>query len=128
MAQSGQCLCGAVKYEVNGRLESPVACHCSQCARTSGNYAVMAACRTDDLVISDASGLKWYRSSERIQRGFCERCGSNLFWRADTAEEVYVTLGTLNQPTGLTLAEHIFVGSKADFYQLTDTLPKKMEW
>ncbi|WP_315925331.1 GFA family protein [Mesorhizobium sp. SP-1A] len=125
---TGHCLCGGVRYEVRGDLTGATACHCSQCARASGNFAATAACRAQDLVISGTDKLTWFRSSENAQRGFCSRCGGNLFWKADSGEEVYVTLGTLNRPTGLRLQGHIFVGSKADFYDLTDGLPQKEEY
>lgn len=128
MPASGGCLCGAVRYEIAGDLSRPVACHCSQCARTSGNFAAMAACRSADLTVEDAGALTWFASSDGVRRGFCARCGGNLFWRAEPGEETYVTAGTLDRPTGLRLAEHIYVGSKSDYYELADGLPQKPEW
>lgn len=128
MAASGGCLCGAVRYEVRGALSQPIACHCSQCARTSGNYAAMASCDTAKLELQPTDALVWYRSSSQVERGFCNICGGNLFWRAVTGEVTYVTAGTLDQPTGLKLSEHIFVGSKSDFYDIADGLPQKPEW
>lgn len=128
MTYRGGCLCGGVRYEVAGDLAQPIACHCSQCARTSGNYAVMAACATGDLSLVSDETLSWFRSSETATRGFCTRCGAPLFWRMDGAEETYVTAGTLDAPTGLTIAEHIYVASKSDFYEITDSLPQHPEW
>lgn len=128
MPHHGRCLCGGVVYAIDGDLTPPIACHCSQCARTSGNYAAMASCPTDALTIEPAETLNWYRSSAETERGFCSRCGGNLFWRAAPGEVTYVTAGTLDRPTGLRLAEHIHVGSKSDFYDLTDGLPQKDEW
>jgi len=122
---SGRCLCGGVRYEVTGELAQPIACHCSQCARTSGNFAAMAACKTVDLKMQANETLRWYQSSENVQRGFCSRCGGNLFWRAAPGVETFVAAGTLNPPTGLRLRQHIFVSSKSDFYDLTDGLPQK---
>lgn len=128
MAHSGGCLCGGVKYRIDSDLRDPIACHCSQCARTSGNYAAMVCCRTADLTIEPSDTLSWFQSSTDVQRGFCARCGGNLFWRLDPGEETYVTAGTLDRPTGLRLAEHIFVGSRSDFYDIADGLPQKQEW
>ncbi|WP_210212279.1 MULTISPECIES: GFA family protein [unclassified Mesorhizobium] len=117
---------GGVRYEIAGELFQPIACHCSQCARTSGNFAVMTACRSSDIRLLTSSTFSWYRSSPKVERGFCSRCGGNLFWKAEPGAETYVTAGTLDRPTGLRLGEHIFVGSKSDFYELT--LPQKHEW
>ena len=128
MAHHGGCLCAGVRYEVSGDLRPPIACHCSQCAKTSGNYAAMASCRTEDLGLTSSETLSWFASSDTVVRGFCTRCGGNLFWRADPGDETYITVGTLDRPTGLRLSGHIYAGSKADFYEITDGLPQKAEW
>jgi hypothetical protein len=72
--------------------------------------------------------LTWYRSSESAERGFCRRCGGNLFWRAVGGDTVSIMAGTLDPPTNLHLAQHIFVGSKADFYEITDGVPQRDQW
>jgi len=128
MTRRGGCLCGGVRYAIEGPVDAPVACHCEQCARTSGAFAMMAACRSDDLKIEAAETLAWFQSSETVRRGFCTRCGGNLFWKAEPGAETYVTAGTLDRPTGLRLASHIFAASKPDYYDLTDGLPQKPEW
>lgn len=128
MSMSGGCLCGGVQYKLEGQFSSPVACHCSQCARTSGNFAAMAACRTRELSVTVSETLSWFKSSESVKRGFCSRCGGNVFWIASPGEETYVTAGTIDKPTGLQLAEHIFIHSKSDFYVIADGLPQKEEW
>ncbi|MBK3405302.1 GFA family protein [Methylorubrum populi] len=128
MMRAGGCLCGGVRFETKGKLNPPIACHCSQCARTSGNFAVMSSCHSEDLTLTSAETLAWFQSSENVQRGFCQRCGGNIFWKMQSGSETYVAAGTLDQPTGLKLAGHIFVGSKSDFYELTDDLPQKQEW
>lgn len=124
----GGCLCRGVRYEVTGDLAQPIACHCSQFAKTSGNFAVMAACSTDDLAILSDETLVWFQSSPVARRGFCAACGGQLFWRADPGEETYVSAGTLDAPTGVKLAQHICVASKADYYEITDGLPQNPEW
>ncbi|WP_420604535.1 GFA family protein [Methylobacterium sp.] len=128
MTSSGGCLCGRVRYQVGSYLPSVLACHCSQCARTSGNFAVMTACKSADLLVEASETLSWFQSSPRVRRGFCSHCGSNLFWKADPGDEIYITAGTLDKPTGLRLTEHIFVASKSDFYDITDSLPQKPGW
>ena len=128
MTMKGGCLCGGVQYEIAGEVTQPIACHCSQCGRTSGNFAAMLSCKSQDIRLVAEETLAWYQSSESVRRGFCVRCGGNLFWRAMPGAETYVTMGTLDRPTGLKLCEHIYVGSKSDFYEITDHLPQKHEW
>lgn len=89
----------------------------------------MAACKVSELDITVSDSLTWFRSSASVQRGFCSRCGGNLFWKADDpGTEIYVTAGTLDRPTNLRVSEHIYVGSKSDFYEITDGLGQKQEW
>lgn len=125
---TGSCLCRGVRYEVGGELSPILACHCSMCAKTSGNYAAMSSCSAKDIKISSDETLRWYPSSDAGNRGFCMRCGSNLFWQRPGGDEMYITAGTLDRPTHLKIKEHIFVGSKSDYYEITDGLPQKDEW
>ncbi|MFA5958859.1 GFA family protein [Hyphomicrobium sp.] len=125
---TGSCLCKGVSFEIRGDLEPILACHCSQCAKTSGNFAAMTRCAADRLKIINDETLRWFQSSEAGRRGFCSRCGSNLFWKQDGSDDIYITAGTLDKPTGLKIGEHIFVASKSDYYDITDGLPQKDEW
>jgi hypothetical protein len=102
-----------------------IACHCSQCRRTSGHYAAMTSVPTEDLVLSSSATLAWYRSSPRAERGFCRVCGGNLFWKPDGENRTAIAAGTLDLPTGLKLAEHIFVEDKSDYYTIEEGVPQR---
>lgn len=65
------------------------------------------------------SGLTWYRSSPTARRGFCNTCGSSLFWEMDGEGKISVASGTLDAPTGTRTKAHIFVAEKGDCYDLT---------
>jgi len=123
-ARHGGCLCGAVRYRVDGPLRGVVNCHCSQCRRTSGHFVAATAARKDDLTVTVTTGLRWYRSSEKARRGFCGTCGSSLFWEADSGERIAIMVGTLDAPTGLRTVAHIFVADAGDYYDLDDDLEK----
>ena len=127
MAVTGRCLCGFVRFQVAGPLRRVIACHCAQCRRWSGNFVATTNARTEDLTFESADTLAWFRSSAEAERGFCARCGSNLFWRRIGDRHTSITAGTLDPPTGLRIAEHIFVADKSDFYDLTDGLPQRAE-
>ena len=120
---TGRCLCGAVRFEVTGAVSEPHACHCSQCRRQSGHYVVATSARRADFKLTRDDGLRWYRSSDIARRGFCGRCGSVLFWD-DGGDDISINVGSLDQPTGLRLARHIYVDDKADYYDIDDPLPK----
>jgi hypothetical protein len=122
---TGGCLCGRVRYRTRGKLRGAIACHCSQCRRTSGHFHAMTSVATADLELIGSDTLTWYPSSDKAARGFCRVCGSNLFWRPVGEQRTAITAGTLDTPTHITLLEHIFVIDKSDYYTIDDDLPKK---
>ncbi len=118
---TGACLCGAVKYTVAGPLRPVIACHCKQCQRTSGFHVAATSAHRDTVEID--GDVTWYRSSDTAKRGFCGTCGSNLFWDG-SGQNLSVFAGSLDAPTGLKLAGHIYCADKGDYYEIDDDLPK----
>lgn len=121
---SGSCLCGAVTFEVAGTLPPPDACHCSQCRKQSGHFWASTDVPRENLTIRGAEHLTWFRSSEKVRRGFCSRCGSSLFWDPIMKDIIGVAMGAFDPPTGTKLAIHIYVADKGDYYDITDGLPQ----
>jgi hypothetical protein len=128
MTHAGGCLCGGVRYQIRGALRGILACHCSQCRRTSGHYAAMTSAPSANIELTSSATLVWYRSSDTAERGFCNRCGGNLFWKQRGRDAISITAGTLDTPTGLAVEEHIFVADKSDYYTIDDGLPAKQRW
>ncbi len=121
---TGGCLCGAVRYEVTGPLRPVIACHCEQCRRISGHFVAATAARMEHFRLAESAGLHWYQSSPQARRGFCGRCGSSLFWEPADRRHISITAGTLDRPTGLSMAAHLFAGCADDYYRITDDLPQ----
>jgi len=116
----GSCLCGGVAYEVDGPLRDVIGCHCRQCRKTTGHMMAATAAALESFTITRDEGLQWYRSSDAAERGFCNTCGSSLFWRADGKDYVAISAGTLDGPTGMKIAGHIFCADKGDYYEILD--------
>ncbi|MFQ5609499.1 MAG: GFA family protein [Woeseiaceae bacterium] len=121
---TGGCLCGAVRYEVHGKLRKVVYCHCEQCRKTTGHFVAATAVQAGDLKVTEDSGLAWYESSDIAKRGFCDRCGSGLFWQPSHEQYTAVWAGTIVAPTHLVSQVHIHVDDKSDYYEITDGLPQ----
>ena len=117
---TGGCLCGAVRFEVNGPLRNVLICHCTLCRRTHGHVAAYTAAKREDVTMVSDRGLAWYRSSDRARRGFCRDCGSRLFWSADARPTISIAAGALDESTGLETIGHIFTASKGDYYRIED--------
>jgi hypothetical protein len=125
---TGGCLCGGVRYRISGPLRGVIACHCMQCRRTSGHHAAMTSAPAADLEMTGSDSLIWYRSSDTAERGFCGRCGGNLFWKQAGRDAISISAGTLDVPTQLKIEEHIFVADKSDYYTIDDDAPQKQQW
>jgi len=117
---AGGCLCGQVTYEVSGALRPVIACHCTQCRKTPGNFVTATSARKETVEIQ--GDVTWYASSESARRGFCGTCGSNLFWDGPGVN-LSIMAGTLDGATGLKTAGHIFCADKGDYYDLPDDSP-----
>jgi hypothetical protein len=119
---TGGCLCGAVKFEIDGPMRDVVACHCGQCMKTHGNFGAYSATDKDKLKFTEDHGLTWFISSDTARRGFCRECGASLFWEPNFADYTAVAAGALDNPTGLKLVRHIFTDDKPDWYEISDGL------
>ena len=120
----GSCLCGAVSFVVESELTPPDACHCSQCRKMSGHYWASTDVPRSALTITGEDQLGWYRSSEKVKRGFCRNCGSPLFWDAAGRQNISISMGAFEQPTKTRMEKHIFVPDKGDYYEIADGLPR----
>ncbi|MFZ4289520.1 GFA family protein [Variovorax sp. HJSM1_2] len=126
----GGCLCGAVKYEITGSLGPGVYCHCSRCRKANGSaFAAVAAVAASDFhIIKGQESLRSYRTDSGVQRVFCSICGSPIIGKRDnTPEAVRVRIGTLDTPLETKVSAHIFVGSKAEWYEISDQTPQHDE-
>ena len=122
--RSGGCLCGTVRFRVDGPMKQAVACHCGMCRRQAGNFHVFTAAWTDQLSIANEGAIVWNRSSEGCRRGFCGTCGSYLFFAVDGAEKISISLGSLDDDWGFHLAGHTYVADKGRSYEIADDLPQ----
>ena len=127
----GSCLCGGVQYEIAGTLGGARNCHCSMCRKAhSAAFRSRASVQTADFSWTAGEALlSWYESSPGTHRGFCSRCGSALLSRFDNSPEVCgLPLGCLDSDPGVRPTMHIFTGSKAPWYEITDSLPQYPDW
>lgn len=105
-------------------FEYALNCHCSNCRRATGSaFKPFAGIRTDRLTV--------VRGREDIMRfgdgnhdAHCVRCGSLLYSRVRDGAYLHVTLGTLIDPPSIRPTAHIFVGSKAPWFEISDRLPQ----
>ena len=123
----GSCLCKRVRFEILGQFGPTSHCHCSMCRKATGAaFGTYAEVKIENLkFISGAEMIMRYRSSPGVERTFCARCGSTLqFVSEKNPGKVEVALGTLDDDPGIRALRHIFVASKAPWFEITDGLPQ----
>jgi hypothetical protein len=125
----GGCLCGGIRYEIDGPLSEVSNCHCSMCRRFHGAaFATYGKVGADHFHwLSGQELLQVYETTPGTGWAFCRVCGSSLGVPTD-GKLSDLTLGTLDADPGVRPAEHIFVGSKAGWYDITDDLPQHDTW
>lgn len=121
---TGRCNCGAVSFTAAGPFRPAVACHCKSCRRQSSHFLSGTNVERSGLRLAGEEHLAWYAATAVARRGFCRTCGVHLFWQRNGSDDVCILMGCLDEPTGLQLSEHIFVGEKGDYYTIDDGLPQ----
>lgn len=124
---TGHCLCGAVKFEYEGPLGPISLCHCSQCRRAQGS-AFSASAPVQKVhfrLIEGEDQVREFESRPGKYRAFCSNCGSPLYSRVDAIPGILrIRVGVINEPLDLRPASHIYVGSKSDWFTITDDIPQ----
>lgn len=124
---TGHCLCGEVRFRYQGPLGPVALCHCSQCRRAHGSaFSASAPVQKIHLEFTGGEALIGeYESRPGKYRGFCTRCGSQLYSRLDAIPGVLrLRVGVINEPLDKAPASHVFVDSKADWFEITDSVPQ----
>ena len=94
-AFEGSCQCGACKYGVAAGEALQTVCHCRMCQRATGNaFAPLVAVKSDTVTWTGYA--KTYASSNVAERGFCDECGTPLFYRRRNCDEIEFMVGTIN--------------------------------
>ncbi len=123
-AASGGCHCGRVRYRASGVSRQVIECHCSQCRKQAGHRYASTGAKASAVEIEGAETITWYRASPAAERGFCSTCGSHLFWRPSDEDYIGILAASFDEPSRLSMAKHIFVEDKGDYYEITDGLPQ----
>ena len=122
----GSCLCGGVKFQINGVLSQARNCHCSMCRKAQGAaFRSRASANVAEFEwVKGESLVTFYESSPGNHRGFCRRCGSPVVSRFDGVSYYGVPLGALDDDPGVRPELHVHVASKAPWFTITDELPQ----
>jgi hypothetical protein len=122
---AGKCFCGAVHYAVPDEFVYAANCHCSNCRRATGSaFKPFAGIGRDKLSITKGKDSLLIFGDENGNDTHCKACGSLLYSVVRDGMFVHVTMGTLVDDPTIRPTKHIFVGSKAPWFTITDDLPQ----
>ena len=122
---NGRCECGAVRYRVADEFLYASNCHCSRCRAATGSaFKPFAGIESGKLEVLEGGDSLLVHGEETLNDTRCARCGSLLYSVVRDGEYVHVALGSLVDEPGMRPTKHIFVGSKAPWFEITDDLPQ----
>jgi hypothetical protein len=125
---AGQCYCGAVQYVVADAFIYAANCHCSNCRRTTGSaFKPFAGIERHKLNLTKGREALMIFGDENGNNTHCRLCGSLLYSVVRGGAFVHVAMGTLIRDPTIRPSKHIFVGSKAPWFTITDDLPQYEE-
>jgi hypothetical protein len=122
---AGKCYCGAVHYAVADEFRYAANCHCSNCRAATGSaFKPFAGIEREKLEITKGRDDLLVIGEEDANDTRCRLCGSFLYSVVRDGAFVHVAMGSLVDTPSIRPTEHIFVGSKAAWYEITDDLPQ----
>ena len=124
LSLKASCLCGGIKLKTQGYHRNVQNCHCIQCMKTHGHHAAYTNVEERNVKFLKKRTLKWFKSSKRAKRGFCNKCGASLFFKVTGAKTISIAAGMFNKPIKLKTTMNIFVKGKSDYYKLDSRMPK----
>lgn len=127
--RTGQCQCGAVRYEVRGEPIVVAICHCSMCRRANAAPVVAWSMFQEEQVAFTHAKPKTYQSSSVARRGFCGDCGTQISFTADYIPGlVDLTVGSFDQPESLPPSMHYWNLRRLPWVSFVDKLPRHPEF
>ncbi len=122
---AGSCFCRAVAYSVPDEFLYAANCHCSNCRRTTGSaFKPFAGIERPKFVVTKGRDDLMTFGDEAGNDTHCRRCGSLVYSVVRAGQFVHVPMGTLIDAPAIRPTKHIFVGSKAPWFTITDDLPQ----
>ncbi|MCW8908886.1 MAG: GFA family protein [Sedimenticola sp.] len=118
-SDSGRCLCGAVTLKAESISNHVGACHCGMCRRWGGGPLMAVPCGTG-VTLDGLQHVTVYDSSDWAERGFCNCCGSHLFYRLKESGEHYVPVGLFDSAEEFVFDHQVFIDRKPGYYRFAN--------
>ncbi|PCJ12545.1 MAG: aldehyde-activating protein [Gammaproteobacteria bacterium] len=127
---NGKCLCGKVSYQIEGDLGEVRLCHCSDCREVTGSaFSANAKIKREQFKLtSGTAALTEYVRRPGVLCYFCSSCGCHIYvWVESEPDLIRPRIGGLMGDVPVTIGAHVWVSSKASWFDITDNLPQFAE-
>jgi len=125
---TGACYCRSVRFTVADAFRYAAYCHCSNCRRTTGSaFKPFAGIEREKLAVVEGQDRLLIYGDENANDTHCAVCGSLLYSVVRDGSFVHVAMGALVDDPSIRPDRHIFVGSKAPWFTIADSLPQYEE-
>ena len=121
----GGCLCGAIRYRIEGSSRRTTSCHCLHCRRSSGApFVTWVEFRASDFTVVSGTPSR-YESRPQVTREFCGKCGTQLTYRhADEPDTIDVTACSLDNVDEVSPEDHVWCDRMVPWLRISDGLPR----
>lgn len=117
--QTGSCLCGSVTFTAK-KVDSDVGvCHCEMCRKWGGGPFISVDCHSE-VEFEGLQHIRCFDSSQWAERGFCQNCGTHLFYRLKGKQQHFMLVGLFDSDQEMVLDHQIFIDEKPDFYEFAN--------
>jgi hypothetical protein len=111
----GSCLCGEVSFIANNASRSVSACHCSMCRKWAGGPVMAVDCGTD-VTFKGKENITVFNSSKWAELGYCNNCGSHLFFRLKESKQHMMAAGLFDDNSMFEFDRQVFIDEKPSYY------------
>ena len=115
MEGRGSCLCGATRFTAKSMGTKVGACHCSMCRKWGGGPLMAVDCGTE-VTFEDEGSISVFNSSEWAERGYCSKCGSNLFYKIKGTNQYIMSAGLFDDEEAFVFDHQVFIDEKPSYY------------
>jgi hypothetical protein len=115
----GSCLCKAVSISTTNRSSLMAACHCGMCRKWGGGAFLAVECGSN-VSFEGEENIGVYQSSEWAERGFCQKCGTHIFYKFKQNNQYYIPVGLFDNSEGLIFDHQVFIDEKPEYYSFAN--------
>lgn len=119
MEARGSCVCGATQITAKTVSRNVGACHCGLCRKWAGGPFMAVDCGTE-VSFTGADNISVFDSSDWAERGFCNKCGTHLFYRLKENKQYYMPAGVFEDDSNFVFDHQVFIDEKPEYYKFAN--------